>query len=166
MRLSPAALLIALSLTAQAQTTPAPNPTLEQALLQSRTSLLLNDGKFSGPGAAVLDTAIQQSRFVLLGEDHITREIPPIAAAVCDIMHPDAYAVEAGPYATRFVASLLAASNLTPPDPAHPGTQLTLFDLRQLRYRNLGLSPQWERIIYSNHLLILIPELSVASIIQ
>jgi hypothetical protein len=113
-RLSPAALIIALSFAAQAQMTPAPNPTLEQALLQSRTSLVLDDGKFSGPGADVLDTAIQQSRFVLLGEDHYTREIPSIAAAVCDIMHPDAYAVEAGPYSTRFVASLLTNPNRIP----------------------------------------------------
>jgi hypothetical protein len=107
LRLSPAALLIALSLTTQAQTT----PTLEQALIQSRTSLVLDGGKFSGPGAQVLDTAVQQSRFVLLGEDHFTQEIPQVAAAICDIMHPDAYAVEAGPYATRFVASLLTTPN-------------------------------------------------------
>jgi hypothetical protein len=113
-RLHPAALLFAVSIVTQPQTTPAPNPTLEQALLQARTSLVLNNGKFSGPGAQVLDNAIQQSRFVLLGEDHITREIPQVAAAICDLMQPDAYAVEAGPYAARFVNSLLANPNRIP----------------------------------------------------
>jgi hypothetical protein len=130
LRLSPAALFIALSLVTQAQTTPAPKPTLEQALLQARTSLVLDDGKFSGPGAAVLDTAVQQSRFVLLGEDHLTREIPQVAAALCDVMHPDAYAVEVGPYATRFVASLLSNPNRIPimaaRDDAHPNNMAFL----------------------------------------
>ncbi len=112
-RISATAFLLALSIVAPAQA-PQPKPTLEEALLQARTSLLLNDGKFSGPGAAVLDTAVQQSRFVLLGEDHITHEIPQVAAALCDTMHPDAYAVEAGPYAARFVGSLLSSPDRIP----------------------------------------------------
>jgi erythromycin esterase-like protein len=113
MRISAAALLIASSLIMQAQTTQS-KPTLEQALLQARTSLILKDGKFSDPGALVLDTAVQQSRFVLLGEDHLTREIPQFAAALCDTMHPDAYAVEVGPYAARFVGSLLSNPDRIP----------------------------------------------------
>ena len=60
----------------------------------------------------------------------------------------------------------LAASNLIPTDPAAAGTQLTLFDLRQLRYRAIDLPRQWEHAIYSYDLLILIPQLSVASRIQ
>ena len=60
----------------------------------------------------------------------------------------------------------LAVSNMVPADPAAPGTQLTLFDLRQLRYRGLDLPRQWEHVIYSYDLLILIPQLSVASPIQ
>jgi erythromycin esterase-like protein len=107
-----AALILALSTAAQAQTQP--TPTLEQALIQSRSSLILNDNNFSGPGTLVLTTAVQQSRFVLLGEDHITREIPLFAAALCDIMHPDAYAVEVGPYAARFVNGLLANPDRIP----------------------------------------------------
>jgi hypothetical protein len=113
LRLSSAALLIALSTAALAQTAQ-PTPSLEQALIQSRTSLILHDNNFSGPGALILTTAVQQSRFVLLGEDHITHEIPLIAAALCDTMHPDAYAVEVGPYAARFVNGLLSNPDRIP----------------------------------------------------
>jgi hypothetical protein len=132
MRISPAALVIALAIVTQAQT--APKPTLQEALIQARTSLVLNDGKFSGPGALVLDAAVQQSRFVLLGEDHMTREIPQFAAALCDTMHPDAYAVEAGPYATRFVNSLLSNPGripiMTARDRAYPDN-MAFLDIRE-----------------------------------
>jgi hypothetical protein len=133
MRVFAAAFLIALSPVAQAQTAP-PKPTLEDALLQARTSLVLNDGKFSGPGALVLDAAVERSRFVLLGEDHITHEIPAIAAALCDTMHPDAYAVETGPYAARFVASLLSNPDriqlMTARDRAYPNN-MAFLDIRE-----------------------------------
>jgi hypothetical protein len=133
MRISVNAFLVAFSIAAMAQTTQS-KPTLEEALVQARTSLILHDGKFSGPGALVLDTAIQQSRFVLLGEDHITREIPPIAAALCDTMHPDAYAVEVGPYAARFVATLLSNPNRIPlmaaREKAYP-SNMAFLDIRE-----------------------------------
>lgn len=100
------AVVLAVSATmVQGQTTPAPN--FDQALLESRRPLVLTDGKFSGAGAVVLEAAVQRARFVMLGEDHFTREIPSFAAALCDMMHPDAYAVEAGPYAAKFVNGLL-----------------------------------------------------------
>ena len=54
----------------------APKLTLEQALLEARSSLEFADGKFSAPGAEVLDQAIADARFVLVGKDHLTREIP------------------------------------------------------------------------------------------
>jgi hypothetical protein len=41
----------------------------------------------------------------------IQARYPRFAAALCDIMHPDVYAVEAGPYAARFVNSLLGNPN-------------------------------------------------------
>lgn len=99
--------LAALPLGLRAQSATKPIPTFEQALVEARSPLVLADGKFSGPGADVLDAAVAESRFVMLGEDHMTREIPRFAAALCAIMHPDAYAVEAGPYAARFVNGLL-----------------------------------------------------------
>jgi hypothetical protein len=102
-----ALLLAALPMAAQAQTASKPKPTFEQALVEVRSPLVLDDGKFSGAGADVLSAAVAESRFVLLGEDHITHEIPRFAAALCAMMHPDAYAVEAGPYTARFVNGLL-----------------------------------------------------------
>lgn len=96
---------------ATSQTAPTVGPTLQQALIQARYPVVLTDSELSGAGATVLNNAIRTSRFVMLGEDHITREIPRFAAALCDIMHPDVYAVEVGPYAARFVNSLLVNPN-------------------------------------------------------
>ena len=99
--------LVALSSQAlPAKRTPKPKQNFEEALRQARNPLVLSDGKLLGTGAILLNAAVQQSRFVMLGEDHMTREIPQFAAALCDIMHPDAYAVKAGPSAARFVNGL------------------------------------------------------------
>jgi len=103
--------LITLTTYTQGQTASKPKPTLEEALVQARISLVLQDGKLSGPGADILNAAVQQSRFVMLGESHMTREIPRFTAAFCDMMHPDAYAVEAGPSAAHFVNGLLNKPN-------------------------------------------------------
>jgi hypothetical protein len=73
--------------------------------------VVLKDSELSGTGATVLNNAIRTSRFVMLGENHFTQEIPRFAEALCDMIHPDAYAVEAGPYAARFVNSLLGSPN-------------------------------------------------------
>ena len=81
--------------------------TFSDALLKTRSPLVLSDGNLTGTGAEVLSQAIASSRFVLLGEDHFSREIPQLATAMCNLMHPDAYAVEAGPDATQFVSGLL-----------------------------------------------------------
>jgi hypothetical protein len=97
--------LILLTVPLCAQT--APKPALGDALAQARTALVLSNGGFSGAGADVLAQAVAESRFVLIGEDHITREIPEFASALCDAMHPDYYAVEAGPDAAQFVNGLL-----------------------------------------------------------
>lgn len=96
---------------ATSQTAPSTGLTLQQALIQVRYPVVLTENKLSGAGATVLNNAISQSRFVMLGEDHITQEIPRFAAALCDIMHPDVYAVEVGPYAARFVNGLLGDPN-------------------------------------------------------
>ena len=79
--------LVALSSQALPQTTPKPKQNFEEALIQARNPLVLSDGKLLGTGAILLNAAVQQSRFVMLGEDHMTREIPQFAAALCDIMH-------------------------------------------------------------------------------
>jgi hypothetical protein len=66
--------------------------------------------KFSGTAAPVLQAAISEAQFVLIGEDHLTREIPQFAAAVCDVMAPhglSAMALEVGPRAAEFLSASL-----------------------------------------------------------
>jgi len=84
---------------------------LGQALVEARSNLTLRGGHFAGDGALKLTDAIAQSRYVALGEDHFTREIPQFAAAVCDAMAPQglaAMAVETGPQVSELVAPKLA----------------------------------------------------------
>jgi hypothetical protein len=59
-----------------------------------------------------------------------------------------------------------AVANMLPQAPGGVGITLTLFDLRQLRYRDLDLSRDWEHAIYSYDICILMPELTVASPIE
>jgi hypothetical protein len=87
-----------------------PKPSLDQALMQARSALILAEGGFTGEGAAVLGRAVKESRYVLLGEDHLSREIPQFTEKLCDMMKPDAFAVEAGPVAANFVTTLLGST--------------------------------------------------------
>jgi hypothetical protein len=99
-------LLVGLSLTLPAL----PQTTFDQKLLEVRYGLRIEAGKLTGNAAPVLEKAISAAQYVLIGEDHITREIPQFAAAVCEAMAPQgltAMAVEAGPQAAKMVASTL-----------------------------------------------------------
>ena len=60
--------------------------TLENSLADSAYAFTIQHGKLGGGGAAVLQDAISHADFVLLGEDHLSREIPRLAAAICDAM--------------------------------------------------------------------------------
>lgn len=63
-----------------------------------------------GTGSEVLAEAIASSRYVLIGEDHLSREIPQFTAGVCGLMAQgglDAFAVEIGPEAARVVTENL-----------------------------------------------------------
>jgi hypothetical protein len=69
-------------------------------LLQNRYALSVGRGQLSGAGAPVLQSAIAQSRFVLLGEDHGVAQTPQFWAAVCHAAGPERFhtmAVEEGP---------------------------------------------------------------------
>jgi hypothetical protein len=80
----------------------------EQKLREARYDLRLENGRFVGNAAPVLESAIANAQYVLIGEDHITREIPQFTTAVCDIMAPQglsAMAVEVGPQVAEFVSS-------------------------------------------------------------
>jgi hypothetical protein len=106
--------LLALSPLVYAQTpdvaVAAQRPTFEQKLREVRYDLRMENGKMAGGAAPVLESAIAAAQYVLIGEDHITREIPRFASAVCDIMAPQGLsdmAIEVGPQAAEFVSSSL-----------------------------------------------------------
>lgn len=54
-------------------------------LLQNRYSLEVRDGDLLGTGAPMLQSAIRDSRFVLLGEDHDLIPTSELGAAICKI---------------------------------------------------------------------------------
>jgi hypothetical protein len=83
---------------------------LSSALQSARLELTLQHGALAGPAAGELQTAIASSRYVLIGEDHMSREIPQFTAAVCAAMAPDGLdgmAIETAPQATAFIAAHL-----------------------------------------------------------
>ncbi len=87
-----------------------PQATFDQKLREVRYELRIEEGKVTGSAAAVLEKAISGAQYVLIGEDHMTREIPQFATAVCDMMAPQgltAMAVEAGPQVAKMVAASL-----------------------------------------------------------
>lgn len=88
--------------------------TFEAKLAEVRTSLAVNDSEFGGPGADVLARAVSSARYVLIGEDHLTREIPRFTANLCRLMAPQgltALAVEIGPEAAKVVDANLRRSD-------------------------------------------------------
>jgi hypothetical protein len=98
---------VSLSASAGDETT----PSFAQALHEARSNLMLKDGHLAGEGARALSAAIAQARYVALGEDHLTHQIPQFAAAVCDAMAPQglaALAVETGRQVSQLVEPKLA----------------------------------------------------------
>jgi hypothetical protein len=98
--------------TASAQTSETP---FTIRLEQARSTLQVSaDGSLQGNGAKVIAAAVTKARYVLLGEDHLSREIPQFATGICRIMAPGglhAFAVETGPEITKVVNA-----NLRRPD--------------------------------------------------
>jgi len=108
-------LLVGLCLTLPALPQSAlPQSTFEQKLDEARYDLRIEGGKLAGGAAPILEKAISGAQYVLIGEDHITHEIPQFARAVCDAMAPQgltAMAVEAGPQAAKMVAASLGKTD-------------------------------------------------------
>jgi hypothetical protein len=112
-------------------------------LLQNRYAISVRDGQLSGAGAHVLRSAIAQSRFVLLGEDHGVAQTPEFWAAVCDAAGPEQFhtmAVEEGPLAAAELErwarrpdglAQLAAFNKTFPESINVSNAREEFDMLQ-----------------------------------
>jgi hypothetical protein len=96
----PASLLPGPLLSAQVARQSTQTDSLVAKLLQNRYALSVRRGQLSGAGAQVLQSAIAQSRFVLLGEDHGVAQTPEFWAAVRNAAGPERFhtmAVEEGP---------------------------------------------------------------------
>jgi hypothetical protein len=89
-------------------------------------------GDLAGAGGEMMAEAVADARFVLVGENHFSRETPQLAAAICKAMRPDAYAIEAGPYATAYVRTILKTPDrkavMESRERAHPANMAFLND--------------------------------------
>lgn len=75
------------------------NPLIER-LLKNRYSLTVADGKFVGTAAPVLEAALAESQYVLVGEEHGIQQVPQFVSGVCTFLGPQGLhtlAVETGP---------------------------------------------------------------------
>ena len=94
----------------QNRAAPATGEALSDALKGATQPLsVTSQGDLAEAGGRLIKDAIDHAHFVLLGESHFSRETPQFAAAVCKAMRPDAYAVEAGPYAAAYVQTVLGS---------------------------------------------------------
>jgi hypothetical protein len=93
------------------EATPQPFPS---RLAQTIAPLDVNPDGFSGAGAPILSEAVAASRYVLIGESHMTREIPAFTTQICRLMVPSgltAVVVETGPEAARVVDAAMRAED-------------------------------------------------------
>ena len=94
----------------QNRAAPATGEALSDALKGATQPLsVTSQGDLAEAGGRLIKDAIDHAHLVLLGESHFSRETPQFAAAVCRAMRPDAYAVEAGPYAAAYVQTVLGS---------------------------------------------------------
>lgn len=73
-----------------------------ERLLQNRYQIGVQEGQLSGSGLPVLQNALANAQFVLIGEDHGISQIPEFAGAVCNLTGPQGFhtmAIETGPLA-------------------------------------------------------------------
>lgn len=107
-----AALALASLCAASAHAQTVAPPTFAERLAQAGSPLTVRPEGFSGPGATILSDAINASRYVLVGESHLSREIPAFTTNICRLMAPGgltAMAVEIGPEAAVAVNARLRA---------------------------------------------------------
>ncbi|MGH9616494.1 MAG: hypothetical protein ACRD28_07100 [Acidobacteriaceae bacterium] len=79
---------------------------LPQHLDAARFGLRVDNGVLSGTGASVLAEAIARSHYILIGEDHLTREVPQFTTAICNLAAKQGLtglAMEVSPEAATFM---------------------------------------------------------------
>lgn len=81
-------------------------PSFATKVAASESVFELDGSDLRGPGAETLAAAVSRARYVLVGEAHLSREIPRFTVELCRLMIPQglkAMAVETGPEAARIV---------------------------------------------------------------
>lgn len=110
-----AMLMVGLGALAAGAAAEEPTPPPFQARLAQRIEPLeVGPTGFSGAGAATLSDAVAASRYVLIGESHMSREIPAFTTQICRLMAPiglTALAIETGPEAARVVDSVMRSAD-------------------------------------------------------
>lgn len=90
------------------------SPSFASRLAQAISPLDVDPKGLSGAGALVLSKAVADSRYVLIGESHMTREIPAFTTQICRLMAPSgltAMAVETGPETARVVDAAMRSED-------------------------------------------------------
>lgn len=85
---------------ALASALPAQTPSFAEQLNKQRYELSVQDGHLAGSGVPVLESALKDAQFVMVGEDHGIAQIPGVYAGLCDILGPQDFhtmAIETGP---------------------------------------------------------------------
>lgn len=93
---------------------PAPPPPFAPRLAQAIAPFDVKADGLSGAGALVLSEAIAGSRYVVIGESHMSREIPAFTTQICRLMAPAglaAMAIETGPEAARVVDAAMRSQD-------------------------------------------------------
>ena len=110
---------------------------LPQKLEAARFGIRVDKGVLSGTGVAVLTEAINSSHYILIGEDHFTRETPEFTTAICNLTAKQGLAglaLEVSPEAAAFMMRIVAAPDrwqqMVAQTKAYPWS-LALLDSRQ-----------------------------------
>jgi len=112
-----AALLAAALLAASPAASPSPAPDAAARVSAARSTISISGGRLAGPGAGVLRDALAGAQFVMLGEDHGTREIAQFSGALFETLAPrgfDTVAIETGPVLAAKMRGWLASSGERP----------------------------------------------------
>lgn len=86
------------------------------AVAAQRVALTFSDGVLGGPGAAVIEKAVQGAQYVMIGEDHGIAEIAAFSTALCRAVAPqgfNAVAVETGPSTATVLTQALGSADPT-----------------------------------------------------
>ena len=90
----------------------AQDSTLIRLVRQHHYALSQDGTQFSGPGWDRLRTALQQSQFVLVGEEHGLAQIPLFTAAIAQVFNPAVFVAEIDPYVAQTLTQLSAQPGL------------------------------------------------------